>query len=505
MHINGRPFTPTSMDVAEYSRSVLTSSITLIGYRADGSTVSVSCPLDRIADGPGGASDFQTFTFPGSFAGIIRLEVPTSSWSLDNFVFSTIVPPPLPQEQQLGSHYRSAINRLSRPVLDNVLVIGPDYTFRSGSSSPTSTRFATTGNTTQVSATYSPFYAFWENYLYFVDSAKSTAFRYRAGTATVLATPSDTNASGLATNKIDFPRPAAGGVVFLGYSTTNVDQFGIYWKYANTTSALLTPASALPTSLTNQTLSTPKSFPTGITTSSNGYIAFDTSLASSPTKRRLYVSSTSGVPAQYITGEGDTIVFEAQAYLVLSINDFVFNEQGLLEVNTSLSVGSARLYFAPWGLDMMSRVVTVSPINAGKSVSGVSFPASFSRPAILLTNDGEVYQESSGQYFRVIGPGDKVGNEVISLLELKSLPGFLPPRVVVEARYMSNTSQSHVLELEAEPMGSGREMQNPGWSKGRADGTRPGVGLDPRFIEALTSAGADIHGCRSHVHFPIHR
>ena len=448
MHGSGLPFTPLSMDVGEYSMSVLTTSILVVGYHADGSTVSVQFLLDRVADGPGGAADFQNFAFPGTFAGIIRLEVPTTRWSLDNFVFSTTVPPSLPRGQQLGSHYRAVTNRFSRPILDNVLMVGSDYAFRSGFSSPTSTSVAIGEITTEINSTYSPFYAFWENRLYYVDSIRNTAFGYGAGTTMVLATPSDTYASGPAMNKIDFPRPTAGGLVFLAYSTSNSDQFGIYWKSANTTSALVTPSTALPASLNLQPLSTPKSVPSEIATSSNGYFAFDTSLIASPTKRRLYVGSTWGFPIQYITGEGDTIASGGETYLVDAIDAFVFNAQGLLEVNATLDVGSVRLYFAPWGLDSMSRLVTVSPVNAGKSVSGERLPAWFNRPAILLTKDGEIYQESAGRYFRVIGPGDKIGSETISLLELKSLPGFFPSRAVVEARYESNPNQSHVLEIE---------------------------------------------------------
>lgn len=64
----------------------------IIGYRADGSTVTTSFTTDGVIDGPGGARDFQTFRFGPEFTGLSRVEIPTYGWSLDNIVFA--VPEP---------------------------------------------------------------------------------------------------------------------------------------------------------------------------------------------------------------------------------------------------------------------------------------------------------------------------------------------------------------------------------------------------------------------------
>ncbi len=62
-----------------------------IGYHPDGSTVTTSFTTDGIIDGTGPLPDFQTFYFTG-FTDLTQVEIPASSWSLDNLVVS--VPEP---------------------------------------------------------------------------------------------------------------------------------------------------------------------------------------------------------------------------------------------------------------------------------------------------------------------------------------------------------------------------------------------------------------------------
>ena len=456
VHESGLPFTPLSIDLGEYSRSVIAPSVEFIGYREDGTTVSVQFPLDGIADGPAGAPDFQTFSFPASFANIVRLEVPTAFWSFDDFVFTAGFSPPLPTGQQLGASYRSAVTRLTKSIHDNIYIVGPDYTFASGFSAPNGTQFILAGDTSFVPDTYSPHYSRTNGRLCFVNYTRTAVFAHQAGSTTTIATPSDTTATDWPMSRLDLPRYIDGALVFLGYDLTGSDQFAVFLKQSETTIALITPQTELPSGPTGQG-STPFDFPQNIATTPNGFIAFDTSLAASPTTKRLYVTHPGGGFFQYIAGQNDIISTGSETATLVSFESFAFTDDGFLEVRATLSTGPARLYYTPGGLQQIATPLTVAPVNAGKTVIGLVSPLPpypfFGRPRLLTTTDGELYQESNGRYFRIIGVGDQIEGQTISLLELKSPPATLPPRVIVEVRYVSNPGAAHIVEIElAEPV-----------------------------------------------------
>ena len=88
----GSPFSLLSVDLAEYS-TVVPDAVTVhfIGYRVDGSIVTQDFTTDGIIDGTGPIADFQTFYFGPEFSNLIRVEIPTFPWSLDNLV---VVPEP---------------------------------------------------------------------------------------------------------------------------------------------------------------------------------------------------------------------------------------------------------------------------------------------------------------------------------------------------------------------------------------------------------------------------
>jgi hypothetical protein len=89
------PFGLVSVDLAEFSTLYPTPlTVPFIGYRADGSMVSTEFVTDGIIDGAGPLADFQTFYFDSQFVNLVRVEVPTYGWSLDNMVFSDAVPEP---------------------------------------------------------------------------------------------------------------------------------------------------------------------------------------------------------------------------------------------------------------------------------------------------------------------------------------------------------------------------------------------------------------------------
>jgi hypothetical protein len=85
---NGAPIGLVSVDLADPVAPSLTPvSITFNGFRANGSMVSQTFTT------PGSGSSFQTYYFDSDFlSGLVRLEVPSSVWAMDNLVFT--VPEP---------------------------------------------------------------------------------------------------------------------------------------------------------------------------------------------------------------------------------------------------------------------------------------------------------------------------------------------------------------------------------------------------------------------------
>ena len=102
----GGTFSLREFDAAEwgdYSNPdrIPADSIGLIGYRADGSTVSAVFGLDRINDGgaPGSANDFQHFTLPAEFSGLtsvlfygVRVDGSDGGIAVDNLVIDIAAP-----------------------------------------------------------------------------------------------------------------------------------------------------------------------------------------------------------------------------------------------------------------------------------------------------------------------------------------------------------------------------------------------------------------------------
>ncbi len=90
--LNGSAFGLVSVDLAEYSLFFTSPTVTFNGFKADGTTVSATFTLDGAMDGTGPAADFQTFSFGPEFTSLVRVEVPTQGYSLDNLV--VVVPEP---------------------------------------------------------------------------------------------------------------------------------------------------------------------------------------------------------------------------------------------------------------------------------------------------------------------------------------------------------------------------------------------------------------------------
>jgi hypothetical protein len=438
-HVNGKEFTPLSIDLGEYYSTTNTDqTIVFIGRKPGGATVNASFDLDLLADGPGGIDDFQNFTFPPEFSNIVQLEVPNTRWRFDNLTFSTVVPPELPADQRLGPAFSSATLLYSKAVTSNTLVIGPDYQFVSGfqPASPTNTKFLLPSSSALISSTISPHYDRADQALYFTTPNTYSVRKYKSGVTSDAADIHDPPA-GMTVTTISKPRMLGTGLLFMGTNSSG-DLYYIFQKKNGVTTALVSPQTPLPI---GKSTSTPHYYPTNIATGSGSY-AFDTSVDSSPTTWRLFASFNGGA-IQQVVAENDYV---AAGVRLIDFGAFDFTSVGELRMRAELSSGFAWLYFTSAGLVRIEEIfITVAPANAGKQVTGEIFRTT---PGVtFLGNNDEIYRESGGSYFRVIGAGDKIGDETIQSLKYMAARETLPLRIIVEARYASSSSTARELEL----------------------------------------------------------
>jgi hypothetical protein len=83
-----------SVDLAEFSTFYdYPATVPFIGYRSDATVVQTSFTSDGIIDGTGPLADFETFYVDARFNDLVRLEVPTYGWAMDNMVFSQVPEP----------------------------------------------------------------------------------------------------------------------------------------------------------------------------------------------------------------------------------------------------------------------------------------------------------------------------------------------------------------------------------------------------------------------------
>jgi hypothetical protein len=90
---DGSSFTPVSVDLAEYSPFVpYPVTVHFVGYRQDGTVLTDDITTAGIFNGI--APVFQTFSFDPGFSDLVRVEIPTIAWSLDNLTLQRSVPEP---------------------------------------------------------------------------------------------------------------------------------------------------------------------------------------------------------------------------------------------------------------------------------------------------------------------------------------------------------------------------------------------------------------------------
>jgi hypothetical protein len=322
-------------------------------------------------------------------------------------------------------------------------VIGSDFQFVSGfrPATPTSAKLLAPEGTLSLSSITSPYYDRQDKALYFKASGGQTLRKHKAGVFSDVASLSDTLSSTLLVDSISKPRAAGGRLLFMGSYTDSGDGYFLFKKANGVTTALVTPQTPLPI---GSSTSLPHSFPREIIVRPDGF-AFDTSLKSSTSNWRLYASFNDG-PIESVIGETDPISLGENYVKVRRIERFEYTPSGEIKVRAEMSDGFWWLFFNQEGyLRREGIFITVIPENAGKQVTGELFKT-VSGHTFLDTVE-EIYQEHDGRYFRVVGVGDKVNGQVISLLQYMATRDSPPHRIIVEVRYESSTGTARILEL----------------------------------------------------------
>jgi len=110
------PFGLVSVDLAEYSMLYpYPKTVQFIGYRPDGTTATNEFTTDGIIDGTGPLADFENFYFDSQFANLVRFEVPTHTYALDNMRFRNVPEPTTLAVFVGGCLLLAAIRHKTRP------------------------------------------------------------------------------------------------------------------------------------------------------------------------------------------------------------------------------------------------------------------------------------------------------------------------------------------------------------------------------------------------------
>lgn len=425
----GKPFTPLTMDVGEYSLSTSFSTpVTFIGTKAGGEQVSFNVVLDGVRDGSGGQPDFQPVTFPATFQDIVRMEVPTHLWSFDNFTFSAIIPLPLPSDQRLAGDFQQGEVIHTKINYDDIFIVGPDFHYAAGFSAPTQTRFMT-GTDSSYRQTPQMYLDPDSRYLYYVSS--NVIRRYRDGQVTDMVSlpqvPGEHGVTSLAK-----PRGSGNDLYFTGWNFQGSDSY-LVCKLVNGQVVPIVTASTLLPGKSGAAL--PHSFPKWLALR-NGNFAFETSLKGSTGTIRVFASWQGG-PLREVIAEGDP----SPAGAIASIDGLEFDDQGRLQVQAGYDL----LLCSEDGTIESASPTLVSPFNEGKQVSGKVIRETDG--TIFLETYDEIYRKHGDDFYRVIGLGDRIdGKKVVYLryLDKRLTP---PLRIFVEVRLEDNPAYDVHVEL----------------------------------------------------------
>lgn len=451
VNVEGDTFTPVSIDLAEYSISVgAPNPIQFLGRKLSGEKVDYEVILDGVADGSGGADDFQTFAFPPEFEDLISLESPTRLWSVDNIVIDSIPPPELPTNQRLEASYLEAeFLRSQQALWHRNLVIGPDFHYTTGSFSPETVIFLSP-NGVSFSA-IAPYYDPPSDSVVYKSGADLYR-RDREGFES-LETLAAVIANGFAVSSIGRPILYGDRLIFEGYNFSGNDAYYILERSDGVLTQLVGPTTLLPAG-DGESKSLPSHFPDFRVIGDQSY-AFETSLEGSSSITRVFVKWLAS-DFQLVISEGDSTEFGA----VFSVTGLSFDRDNILMVNVVTSDGSATFRYDSNGLlGGVMRSVVATPIDAGVTASGVTELSVFGTH--FLNSNGVQYREQGGNFYKVLGSGDSLGVDTISDLRFLGISDNQPERVILDIALEGASQRTHYIVTLAEPVDALPQIGKP--------------------------------------------
>ncbi len=437
VHEEGRTFTPLAVDLAEYSISIgAPEPVVFMGTKPDGSMVDFAVTLDGVRDGPGGEADFQHVQFPATFANIVKLEVPTARWSMDNFSFDTLPSIPLPVNQKLGASYGVATFFGSR-TSGELLVAGPDYHFlATDGGGPRKARYLAKGVPIADFNAYSGTYHPADKILVHNTNDDINPERIRSynGQAfTDLVTLAQLHAfwpQALALrsccwsgDRLVFTASGSGN----SYSVFEMKN-GVLRELLNRNTQVIGPVGNAPY----------WNSPDLLTAEGNSY-AFRASINGKTGAQVL--ASFNGAPVARVTGADDTFA----AGPATGIDRVEFDAQGRLEVLVKHATGRTLLRYNADGLIDAELPGPVQPVNTALSVSGTPYRTVDGH--VFLLADGVLYRKHEGRYYRMMGFGDSLDGQLISTVKYLGARYSGPLRIFVELNFQ-NVSASRIYQLQ---------------------------------------------------------
>lgn len=443
VNVNGKPFTPISIDIGEYSMSVrLPNPILITGTMASGETVHFTVSLDGIRDGAGGADDFQTISFPEDFTGVVSVEFPEELFSFDNIVISGNIPPPLPSDQKVATGFLTAELIGGRSLLESKFVAGPDYFYQvqSGYFLPKHALYHPGSSSQSFSSIEWPSYDLESSTLLFTNSSGIQSFD--GITQQTLYTAAQLQDAGYPDYRLTRPWLNDKRILFIGTRTKGGDAYAIFALENNVLTPLLTKQSTL---LSGSAMGQPYHFP-NLFVASARHFSFDTSVSGSTSTSRILASFDRG-PIQLIASEGD----DTPLGKITDFESLAFNSDNQLEIVGVAGSTKCRMKFNQTTLiSIEPTILTVAPINAGKLISGLANDPN----GEILDCQTEIYRKFGSQWYWVIGAGDLIDGELVTSAKFLARRRDHPNRIIVEIRKGSSfESYGYHYELELGPVG----------------------------------------------------
>ncbi|WP_035603379.1 hypothetical protein [Haloferula sp. BvORR071] len=438
VHEEGRTFTPLAVDLAEYSISVgAPEPIVFMGEKPDGETVEFTVTLDGVRDGPGGAVDFQHFQFPAEFTDIVKLQVPTRLWSMDNFSFETLPSIPLPVDQKLAPAYGTATYFGSRSDSGELLVAGPDYHFLASSGGGRRARYLAGGVPVADFNAYNGTYHPADKILVHNTNDDINPERIRSYNGMGF-----TDLVTLAQLKLFWPQALAlrsccwSGDRLVLTASGSGNSYAVFEMKNGVLSELLNQG----TQVVAPSGSAPYWNSPALLTAEGSSYAFRATLSGRSGAQVL--ASFNGGPVTRVMGVNDAF----SAGPATAIERVEFDPQGRLEVLVKQAIGHTLLRYDANGLIDAELPGPVQPVNTALSVSGTPYRTRDGH--VFLMAGGVLYRKHEGRYYRMLGFGDMFQGELLSSVEYLGARYSAPLRIFVEVRFQDAYSSPRMYQLQ---------------------------------------------------------